>query len=145
MSFQYDCMMPPSQEFKRLTQHIEEKEPNNYHSNKEIKTAKSKFGKALTTQFTQSFGDELDSLDSWQALCRAVHMDPVPDTLEEAQIAFQRTHVNLVELTEVGFNSNLPITIFPTVKALSDYTLQNDLIFQRKFAKDGGFVVPPPS
>jgi hypothetical protein len=84
--FQYDCMMPPSQEFKRLTQHIEEKEPNNYHSNKEIKTAKSKFGKALTTQFTQSFGDELDSLDSWQALCRAVHMDPVPDTLEEAQI-----------------------------------------------------------
>lgn len=48
--------------------------------------ARHQFGQALIDQFSNSFGKEVDSLESWQALCAAVYIDPVPDTLEEAQI-----------------------------------------------------------
>lgn len=75
--FQYDVTMPATQQLKQLSQNM---------TSQEVKAARNKFGRALAKQFTQTFGDELDSLESWQALCRAVSIDPVPDTLEEAQV-----------------------------------------------------------
>ena len=43
--------------------------------------AKQGFQDALTMQFNNSYGTDVDDLTKWQALCAKLGMDPVPENL----------------------------------------------------------------
>ncbi|KAF5341222.1 hypothetical protein D9611_005921 [Ephemerocybe angulata] len=132
--FQYDPQQPATSEFRRLRQYKgwKKKDPRE-------KEAHFKFKQALTAQFNKNYGTDEESLTSWQALCAAVRIDPIPDTLQEARRAFGKVHVNLVDLTQ-GYDNGKPVTIFDTVFELSKYTKENDLIFPKDRAKAGGLL-----
>jgi hypothetical protein len=43
------------------------------------------FRDALVMEFNENFGTDTTDLTSWQTLCAAVRIDPIPDTLAEAR------------------------------------------------------------
>ncbi|TEB26967.1 hypothetical protein FA13DRAFT_1691786 [Coprinellus micaceus] len=137
--FYYNPAQPANKEFRRLYKHMGWQTPRGIEPCRASRIARFQFGQALIQQFQESFGKDVDSLDSWQALCAAVYIDPVPDTLEEAQIAFERTHVNLLDLTENHINKR-EIKRFPTVKALSEYTKGTGRFFPRDDVQEGGLL-----
>jgi hypothetical protein len=47
--------------------------------------AKKAFQDALTLQFNDSYGTNVDDLTNWQALCAKLGMDPVPEDLHACQ------------------------------------------------------------
>ncbi|EAU90712.1 hypothetical protein CC1G_03981 [Coprinopsis cinerea okayama7 len=85
---------------------------------------------ALIEQFHFRFGRDVESLDAWRALCVAMKIEPVPDTLKEARKAVFNTHVNLVDLTD-EYEDWGRLTKFSSEAELSDYTLRTKYIFPR--------------
>ncbi|RXW19645.1 hypothetical protein EST38_g6204 [Candolleomyces aberdarensis] len=63
------------------------------------KEASKKFQDALIMEFNKHYGTDAKNLKSWQTLCAAVNVDPIPDNLAEARQAILGVHVNLVDLT----------------------------------------------
>ena len=88
--FYYNPADSANSEFRRLHRHMKWQRPKGVDPPPPPplagRIARFQFGQALIQQFGESFGEDVDSLDSWQALCAAVYIDPVPETLEEAQI-----------------------------------------------------------
>ncbi|KAJ2916726.1 hypothetical protein MD484_g3723, partial [Candolleomyces efflorescens] len=74
------------------------------------------FRDALVKEFNKSYGTDANDLTSWQTLCAAVRIDPIPDTLAEARKAMLDIHVNLVDLTD-GVDPS-EIQLFDTEKEL---------------------------
>lgn len=84
--FHYNPAEAATKEFWRLYRHMDWTRPKGEKPHRAATIARHQFGQALIEQFSNSFGKDVDSLDSWQALCAAVYIDPVPDTLEEARL-----------------------------------------------------------
>ncbi|KPM37775.1 hypothetical protein AK830_g8804 [Neonectria ditissima] len=102
------------------------------------KRAKDDFRAAMVEQFNSAFGTDEKDLESWQRLCRILGVG-VPDTLKECRQRVQRTHVNLVDLTESPTTGN-KVEIFPSVEALRSYTIETGKIFPRNEAHAGGLL-----
>lgn len=94
---------------------------------------------ALTKQFNTMYGTEEDSMDSWQKLCRALNITPMPETLHACRKEVMATHVNLVDLVDRGM-SHKRVKIFPSENALSEYTLRNGKFFPKENAYAGGLL-----
>lgn len=78
--FYYDPAQSATREFSRLYRHMGWVVPKDDKPPRAASIARHMFGPALIEQFSNSFGKDVDSLESWQALCAAVYIDPVPDT-----------------------------------------------------------------
>jgi hypothetical protein len=48
-------------------------------------------------------------------------------------------HVNLVDLVDVG-RTGIPVTVYPNVVELAEYTIDTGKIFPREHAKAGGLL-----
>lgn len=53
--------------------------------NKNLKDAREDFKAALVKQFNDIYGTDADNLESWQKLCRVLHIVPVPTRLAECR------------------------------------------------------------
>lgn len=49
------------------------------------KAAHRRFKDALVLQFNETYGTDVNSLRSWQALAEAIGIDPIPETLKECR------------------------------------------------------------
>ncbi|TFK21862.1 hypothetical protein FA15DRAFT_758437 [Coprinopsis marcescibilis] len=129
--FDDEPSQPASKEFKRLckTENL---------TGFEQREAYRKYKDALVMQFNYNYGTDENNLEAWQHLCRIVGIDPPPRDLREARQAVKETHVNLVELTE-GIDGR-EVTVFPTEKDLSDYTMGNGLFFPSSNFKAGNLL-----
>ncbi|KAJ7693035.1 hypothetical protein B0H17DRAFT_1060616 [Mycena rosella] len=94
------------------------------------------YNRALGVTFSQNYGDVVDSLESWQRLCRVVEIAPVPGMLEEFQCAIEDSHVNLIDLIDV-LNMGARVHRFKTEQELSVYTRKMDKIFPSADAHKG--------
>jgi hypothetical protein len=65
-------------EFKRLCR---EKQ----WSPEERRDVKDDLRDALVERFNEIYGTDENDLEAWRKLCRSVHVDPVPDTLDECK------------------------------------------------------------
>ena len=126
---------------------------------KRRKAARRDFGDALTQQFNDTYGTDVDDLNSWQMMCAVLNMDPIPQTLQACQDVSIRvgtltlcgpaektnlqavfmTHVNLVDLTDAP-TTHQPVRWFPSEMALSDYTLETKKFFPSHSAYAGGLL-----
>ncbi|KAJ7745130.1 hypothetical protein B0H16DRAFT_1422369 [Mycena metata] len=118
--FEYDPSGPASQQFQQL---------RSMYPPSERKALVEGYNRALGLTFSQEYGDDVNSLENWQRLCRVVEI-PVPDSLEECKYAIEDAHVNLVDLLDI-LTTGDPVHRFPTERALSAYTLATRKIFPR--------------
>jgi len=76
MNFEYNPAGSATDEFYRLCD-LRDWDKND--PQKEI--AKQGFQDALTLQFNNSYGTDVDDLTKWQALCAKLGVDPIPESL----------------------------------------------------------------
>ncbi|KAJ7205856.1 hypothetical protein B0H12DRAFT_1225407 [Mycena haematopus] len=127
--YEYDPSGPASQQFQKL-KCVYKASPQD---TAEIKAG---FNRALGLMFSQVYGDEVNSLENWQRLCRVVEIDPIPGSLQACRFAIKRAHVNLMDLLDTQTTGE-PVHRFATEEALSEYTKCTRKIFPRDDAYKG--------
>ncbi|KAI0033361.1 hypothetical protein K488DRAFT_47848 [Vararia minispora EC-137] len=132
-SFAYDPSASATAEFARTCAQFRWGE-------KRRKKAHRAFSTAMVAQFAATFGTDVGSLRSWQALCEAIDIEEVPDTLTKCKKAVKRSHVNIVDLLDAAMHGERTRG-FPSERALSKYTLGTpNKIFPLDRAKAGGLL-----
>lgn len=94
---------------------------------------------ALTQQFNGIYGTEVEDLESWKGLCRAIGISPIPDELEACREVVRDTHVNIVDLVDKP-NTRRRVKIFHSEEALSGYTKDTGKFFPKENAYAGGLL-----
>ncbi|KAJ7679165.1 hypothetical protein DFH06DRAFT_1465341 [Mycena polygramma] len=122
--YEYDPAGPASQQFHKLRRIYK-------FNNKASNEAYDGYNRALGLTFSQEYGDDVDSLENWQGLCRAVEIVPIPETLEECEYAIEDSHVNLIDLVDLT-TTRERVHRFKTEGALSVYTKKTGKFFPRK-------------
>ncbi|KAJ7858098.1 hypothetical protein B0H13DRAFT_1640718, partial [Mycena leptocephala] len=143
--YEYDPSGPASQQFQQLRQVYK-------WSGRAANEAYTGYNRALGFTFSQEYGDDVNSLDNWQALCQVVAIDPVPESLEECRFAIEDAHVNLMDLVDV-LSTGERVHRFATERDLSIYTKKTGKMFPRKDAFKGPLLQhllrrifsPPPA
>ncbi|KAJ7168900.1 hypothetical protein C8R46DRAFT_1350388 [Mycena filopes] len=152
--FEYDPSGPASQQFQKL---------RNIYPKSESKALAEGYNRALGLTFSEEYGDDVNSLENWQRLCRAVEIHPVPDSLAGCKYAtcprcvapgcetmsrwsrgclptltysIAGAHVNLVDLIDFPATGD-PVNRFESERALSEYTLRTRKFFPRDRAYKG--------
>ena len=78
--FDYDSTAPVTQEYRRLTQ-----ESDWAPRSRDEKKAKSAFGEAMGKQFASFYGSSIHDIKAWKALCKALNVYPIPETIAECR------------------------------------------------------------
>ncbi|KAI5837647.1 hypothetical protein DFP73DRAFT_311546 [Morchella snyderi] len=109
------------------------------------RTAKKSFQTAMVQEFNNRYGTNEKDLKSWRNLCRVfgIAEDEIPESIKKCKKKIAKIHVNLVDLIELPPHSTGPVTaarIFPTLKALKEYTKKTGKYFPREEAKAGGIL-----
>ncbi|PVH79114.1 hypothetical protein DL98DRAFT_420947 [Cadophora sp. DSE1049] len=92
----------------------------------------------VVTEFARYFGSE-DKLENWQRLCRDVGIQDVPRSLAKCKLALRKVWVNIYDLIVAVRQNKIPRR-FPSLHALSAYTIRTRKIFPKEKAKEGGLV-----
>ncbi|KAF8155252.1 hypothetical protein K438DRAFT_1622023, partial [Mycena galopus ATCC 62051] len=130
--YQYDPSGPASQQLQKLKSLYTEK---GKWSRADTAALYAGYNRALGMTFSQTYGDDVDSLENWQRLCRVVEID-VPASLEECQTAIEDAHVNLIDLIDIT-TTGIPVHKFQTEMQLSLYTRATKKFFPRDRAYKG--------
>ncbi|KAI5460060.1 hypothetical protein BGZ63DRAFT_359760 [Mariannaea sp. PMI_226] len=124
-TFNYDPSLPPATSYANLRQHKEWE-----RGDAEAKDAWNRYQDALENELRLWFGGEED-LTAWHALCRAVGIEPLPNTCNQCEEAVRKTHVNIIDLIEWGRSeSKKKVQTFPNLTELRDYTIRTDKIYR---------------
>ncbi|KAF2460790.1 hypothetical protein BDY21DRAFT_376649 [Lineolata rhizophorae] len=118
-TFDYNPSLPPTTSYANLRRHKGWR-----RSNAASKDAWNRYQDALESELRMWYGAEND-LTAWHALCRAIGVEPLPQTCAQCQEAVRRTHVNIVDLIEWGRrrgNSEEKVQTFRNVQQLRAYT-----------------------
>ncbi|CDO74042.1 hypothetical protein BN946_scf185043.g92 [Trametes cinnabarina] len=130
--FDYDSQAPFFDEFKRLQTELRWEQ-------KQRETAREELRNAMVQQFNVMYGTSVDDLESWQLLCSALGMNPVPNSIKACQRKVKATHVNLVDFIEAPLSGN-PIKTFKSEVALSKYTQETKKYFPRDDVNSGSLL-----
>ncbi|KAI9067584.1 hypothetical protein FKP32DRAFT_1620026 [Trametes sanguinea] len=130
--FDYDVEAPFFNEFKRLQTDL-------HWEQKQREIAREELRNAMVQQFNLMYGTNVDDLASWQLLCTALGMNPVPNTIKGCQRKVKATHVNLVDFVEAPL-SGKPIRTFKSEVALSKYTRDSKKYFPRDDVNSGSLL-----
>jgi len=95
------------------------------------------FKEAMVLQFNELYGTEVSKLENWHKLCVAVNIDPLPRTVKECKEEVGKVHVNLVDLVDT---SGREVELFPSLRELRDYTVNNGKYFPKESAYAGGVL-----
>jgi len=147
IGFNYNPSNAANSEFYRLCRHL-----NWERGDDERDSAYNDFKDALTQQFNANYGTDAEDLGAWQNLCIRLNIEPVPSSLKRCRQVVTATHVNLVDLVDGFENPDRLITKFPSVKALSEYTIDTGKYFPRANVHAGDLlkyllrqILSPPS
>ncbi|KAJ7235361.1 hypothetical protein C8J57DRAFT_1530795 [Mycena rebaudengoi] len=110
--FEYDPSGPASQQYQALKSIV----PKNVRQK-----ASKGYSEALVATFKEKYGHDVNSLESWQKLCRAVEFSPIPTCIKECQRLIEDAHVNIIDLLNIHTTGE-PVHRFATEKRLSCYT-----------------------
>ncbi|KIM36959.1 hypothetical protein M413DRAFT_424108 [Hebeloma cylindrosporum] len=130
-TFAYDSNEPPTSEFYRMCDQF-----GWVRDDDDRDDAFQSFRVALTKEFNEIYGLDVNNLAAWQLLCVRLGVDPVPAKIKECRAIVTTTHVNLVDLVS---NSGT-VTVFDTVDDLSEYSRATGKIFPREDAYAGDLL-----
>ncbi|KZP03919.1 hypothetical protein FIBSPDRAFT_844491 [Athelia psychrophila] len=129
-SFNYSRSSPIMSEFWRMCQHF-----NWDKEDEDREEAHKAFKDALTQQFNDYYGTDVDNIASWQKLCRRLGVEPIPEGLQACRAIIEKTHVNLVDLVDNG-----RFEIFKSLEDLRVYTIDERKFFPLDDAYAGGLL-----
>ncbi|TLS21752.1 uncharacterized protein PpBr36_09443 [Pyricularia pennisetigena] len=132
--FEYIPSQPPAKSFARL-----EKHQGWQRGAAAAKKAWNKYQDALDSELQMWYGPS-DDLTAWHALCRAVGINPLPQSCGQCKKAVHKKHVNIVDLVDWSRNrgrSEKPVQTFRSVAQLQDYTIATGKIYSKRQAKAG--------
>ncbi|CAG8983212.1 hypothetical protein HYALB_00004040 [Hymenoscyphus albidus] len=135
IGFLYDVSLPPSDSFRLLRYRggsWHHWNPNTYETRNEYENELwERYQAALTSEFNMWFGIE-DDIKAWHSLCRAVNIQPLPTTCRACRFKVRSTHVKIVDLIQWGrAGESGKVVIFETVKELSEYSYEENKIYQK--------------
>ncbi|MCJ1344888.1 hypothetical protein MMC31_003093 [Peltigera leucophlebia] len=149
--FDYDPSASVMDEFYRMCDFFgwEREDPDR-------KDAKEEFRTAMVQEFNSLYGEDIDDLLSWQDLCKAVRIHPVPNNVETCRkvrlfapllVAYlmntkqkiREIHVNLVDLVEQG-RTGKRVRLFSSLEKLREYTIETGKFFPKESAYAGGVL-----
>ncbi|VUC22459.1 unnamed protein product [Clonostachys rosea] len=136
--FKYDPSLPPATSFGKLRD-----QKGWERGDPEGEEAWERYQAALAAELETWFGAE-DDLTAWHSLCRAIGIEPPPQTCALCQKAARNTHVNIVDLIHWRRNeSQKKVQIFRDVAELRAYTRGTGKIFHSHHGRDehGGNMV----
>ncbi|KAK7047904.1 hypothetical protein VNI00_006232 [Paramarasmius palmivorus] len=86
--------------------------------------------------FRQHFGDDVDSLEAWRAICRTTGVKKVSrlTSVAKCKKALRSRHCNIIDLVSAA-NAGLTVETFRTKAELSDYIIETEKYFSREAAK----------
>ncbi|CAG8084531.1 unnamed protein product [Penicillium nalgiovense] len=98
----------------------------------EYRAAWIRYQDALASEVTIWFGDVLD-LESWQKLCRAVGIDPLPGTCADGYMAIRNLYVNLIDLIQWARTGRVDgeVKRWKNNADLFEYSIATRRIFER--------------
>ncbi|KAI0263440.1 hypothetical protein BC834DRAFT_957760 [Gloeopeniophorella convolvens] len=131
--FDYNPEEVPLSEFHRMCRAFGW--GSSYHPEKNA--AREEFNAAMKDEFNSLYGSDEKDIRNWEKLCHVLSIEPVPKTLSACRHAVLEKHVNLVDLVQAPTRH---VRLFPTEKALSEYTLEKNRIFPKEDARDGGVL-----
>ncbi|KAI1126972.1 hypothetical protein F5Y10DRAFT_243620 [Nemania abortiva] len=137
-TFEYDPSQPPATSFAHLQRHEGWQRDDPKSSD-----AWDRYQDALESELRLWYGEE-DSLTAWHALCRAIGVEPLPQTCKQCEKVVRRTHVNIVDLIEWGRrrgNTEGRARTFRSEAELRAYTKDTRKIFRNRFDQEDGNVV----
>ncbi|CAH0023061.1 unnamed protein product [Clonostachys rhizophaga] len=132
-SFKYDPSLPPSTSYAKLRDQRgwERGDP-------EGDEAWNRYQDALAIELEMWYGAE-DDLAAWHSLCRAIGIEPPPQTCALCKKAARNKHVNIVDLIDWGRNqSGQKVRIFRDVDQLRAYTRETGKIFRNPYDEGEG-------
>ncbi|KAM6503640.1 hypothetical protein JOM56_000583 [Amanita muscaria] len=132
--FEYNLEASVSAEFDRLVETYGWE-----RDSKKGKKAWEGFSRAMGKQFSTFYGSRVDDINAWQALCVALNVNPVPQTIHECIAVIKSTHVNLVDFIDTRITGN-PVQKFATQEELRTYTKETHKIFPRRSAEESGVL-----
>ncbi|KAI0370260.1 hypothetical protein BV20DRAFT_1052600 [Pilatotrama ljubarskyi] len=130
--FDYNAEAPFFEEFKRL-------ETDLHWERKQREIAREELRDAMVRQFNTMYGTSADDLGSWQLLCTALGMSPVPNNIKACQRKVKATHVNLVDFIEAPLTGK-PVQTFKSEAKLSKYTQETKKYFPRDNVNSGSLL-----
>ncbi|KAB8596098.1 hypothetical protein FH972_025807 [Carpinus fangiana] len=133
-TFSYNPGAPSTDEFYRMCKTFGWKRDNPARE-----SAYQSFQDALVSAFNYIYGSDANDLASWRGLCAALEISPVPTNVQDAKIAFESVHVNLVDLVDTG-RTGIKVRKFASVNDLRVYTRNSGKIFPREHAYAGGML-----
>ncbi|CAE6405088.1 unnamed protein product, partial [Rhizoctonia solani] len=80
---------------------------------------------ALTKDFGQLYGTDVNDLGALQTLCLVLGFEDVPNNLEKCQNLVTSTYVNVVNLIDTVYAGDL-VVCFDSEKELSEYTIWSE-------------------
>ncbi|KAI0356621.1 hypothetical protein OH77DRAFT_216487 [Trametes cingulata] len=130
--FDYDAQAPFFEEFRRL-------EADLHWERKQREIAREELRDAMVRQFNSMYGTSADDLASWQLLCTALGMSPIPNDIKSCQRKVKATHVNLVDFIEAPLTGK-PVQTFKSEAKLSKYTQETKKYFPRDNVNSGSLL-----
>ncbi|KAI0040135.1 hypothetical protein FA95DRAFT_1503284 [Auriscalpium vulgare] len=130
--FHHNSAASPSSEFYRLVNEM----GWDWNSGERLE-AHQEYKDALTMEFNIIYGTDERDIQSWHRLCSVLGIPP-PDGLKASRQAVLSAHVNLVDL--VWSRGEGVVEIFPSEKALSEYTISSGKFFPSDEARAGGVL-----
>ncbi|KAJ6581874.1 hypothetical protein B0H19DRAFT_519253 [Mycena capillaripes] len=140
--FQYDPSAPVSAQYHAMCRKYGFKwSKSQQKSQRDLDAwaARAGFRLAMVRTFNDLFGTDVDDLGNWQAFCRVLDIDPIPQTLSKCQTAVRDSHVNLVDLVDWGM-LGAQIHKFETERELAEYTKMTEKFFPKEEAEAGGLL-----
>ncbi|KAF2495153.1 hypothetical protein BU16DRAFT_461387 [Lophium mytilinum] len=81
----------------------------------------------------------LSKLESWQALCSEVSIEPIPQSITQCRKALARVNVNICDLLDCRRTGG-KVHLFRTKWQLIRYTHLKKRMFPKEAAKEDGFL-----
>jgi len=130
-TFSYNPSEPVMLEFYRMSRFLRWGRDNEEKDN-----ARELLRDAMSMQFNDIYGTDVNDIDSWRKLCQVLGIFPIPGELEACRNVVLETHVNLVDLVDTP-RTGEAVVLFDSEKALSDYTKNTPGKF---FPKDSAYA-----
>ncbi|KAJ7301049.1 hypothetical protein DFH08DRAFT_724713 [Mycena albidolilacea] len=126
--YEYDPSGPASQQFQQLRCVYKWSARG-----RDADDARAGYSRAVGLTFSQAYGDDVESLECWQRLCRAVEFDLIPESLDACKYAIEDAHVNLMDFVDI-LTTGESVHRFATERELSEYTKSTGKIFPQSQA-----------
>ncbi|KAF8593550.1 hypothetical protein BDV93DRAFT_612196 [Ceratobasidium sp. AG-I] len=131
-AFKYDPSKPYMKQFYKMTKQFG-------WSDEKFRVAREGINEASVLQFNELFGEDEESLKSWQLLFSLIKGMEVPNTVKECKKRARSLQVNICDVLDARARGH-KVKDYKTEVRLSEYTMDSGKFFPREHVLAGGLL-----